>query len=121
MPTRRRRGDAAAVKALLKKGADVNAAQGDGMTALHWAASHGDAALAQMLLSAGANIRATTRLGGITALHMASQGGHAQVVAALIAAGADANTIDRDRRDGRDAGGACRQHRHGDAAGRNRR
>ncbi len=80
-----------AVKALLKQGADVNAAQGDGMTALHWAATNGDAALTQMLLSAGANIRATTRLGGITAMHMASQGGHAQVVAALIAAGADRN------------------------------
>jgi ankyrin repeat protein len=81
--------DAAAVRALLKSGADVNAAQGDGMTALHWAATNGDAAVVQMLLSAGANIRATTRLGGITALHMASQGGHAQIVAALIAAGAD--------------------------------
>jgi ankyrin repeat protein len=83
--------DAAAVKALLKSGADVNAAQGDGMTALHWAAQNGDAALTQMLLSAGANIRATTRLGGITALHMASQAGHGQVVAALIAAGANIN------------------------------
>ena len=83
--------DAVAVKALLKQGADVNGAQGDGMTALHWAAVNGDAALAQMLLSAGANIRATTRLGGITALHMASQAGHAQVVAALIAAGAQTN------------------------------
>ncbi len=85
-------GDVAAVKTMLKTGADVNAAHGDGMTALHWAAVRGDAALAQMLLSAGANIRATTRLGGITALHMASQAGHAQVVAALMAAGADANT-----------------------------
>ena len=75
---------------LLKQGADVNASQGDGMTALHWAASRGDAALTQMLISAGGNIRATTRLGGITALHMASQAGHAQVVATLIAAGADA-------------------------------
>ena len=84
--------DAAAVKALLKSGADVNAAQGDGMTALHWAATNGDAALTQMLLSAGANIRATTRLGGITPLLMASQAGHAQVVAALLAAGADANS-----------------------------
>ncbi len=84
--------DAAAVKVLLKDGVDVNEAHGDGMTALHWAASHGDAALAQMLLSAGANVRATTRLGGITALHMASQGGHAHVVAALVAAGADTNT-----------------------------
>jgi ankyrin repeat protein len=83
--------DAVAVKALLKNGADVNAAQGDGMTALHWAATNGDAALTQMLLSAGANIRATTRLGGITALHMASQAGHAAVVAALVAAGADTN------------------------------
>jgi ankyrin repeat protein len=86
-------GDLAAVKAMLKNGADVNEAHGDGMTALHWAAQHGDATLAQMLLSAGANIRATTRLGGITPLHMASQGGHATVVAALIAAGADANSI----------------------------
>ena len=85
-------GDVAAVKAMLKNGGDVNAAHGDGMTALHWAASRGDAGLAQMLISAGANVRATTRLGGITALHMASQGGHASVVAALIAAGADANT-----------------------------
>jgi ankyrin repeat protein len=45
-----------------------------------------------MLLSAGANIRATTRLGGITPLLMASQAGHAQVVAALLAAGGEANS-----------------------------
>lgn len=83
--------DAAAVKALLTTGADVNATHGDGMTALHWAASHGDAAMTQMLLAAGGNIRATTRLGGITPLHMAGEGGHAQVVSALIAAGADPN------------------------------
>jgi ankyrin repeat protein len=87
-----RAGDVAAVKALLKSGADVNAPHGDGMTALHWAASNGDAAMTQMLLSAGANIRATTRLGGITALHLASQAGHTPVVSALIAAGADVNT-----------------------------
>jgi uncharacterized protein len=87
-----RSGDLNAVRAMLKGGADVNAAQGDGMTALHWAAQRGDAALAQMLLAAGANVRATTRLGGITPLHLAGQGGHATVVAALLAAGADANT-----------------------------
>ena len=84
-------GDLDAVKTMLKNGGDVNAAHGDGMTALHWAASRGDAAMTQMLLSAGANIRATSRLGGITALHLASQGGHANVVAALIAAGAESN------------------------------
>ena len=32
------RGDAEAIVALLRQGADVNAAQGDGMTAMHWAA-----------------------------------------------------------------------------------
>jgi ankyrin repeat protein len=84
-------GDAAAVKALLKGGADVNAAQGDGMTALHWAAQKGDAELVGMLLSAGANVRATTRLGGYTALHLASQAGHARVVAALLTSGAPAD------------------------------
>ena len=86
-----RAGDLNAVKTMLKNGGDVNAAHGDGMTALHWAASRGDAAMTQMLLLAGANIRATSRLGGITALHLASQGGHANVVAALIAAGAEPN------------------------------
>src|SRR5512134_669757 len=83
------RGDRDAVKALLKKAADVNAAQGDGMTALHWAAMNGDADLAQMLIVAGANVRATTRLGTYTPLYLASQQGHAPVIQALVAAGAD--------------------------------
>src|SRR5690242_13662583 len=51
------KGDKEAVKSLLKQAADVNAAQGDGMTALHWAAMNNDAELAQMLLYAGANVR----------------------------------------------------------------
>src|ERR1700755_2807750 len=67
------RGDTAAVRTLVKQGGDVNAAQGDGMTPLHWAASHGDADLTAVLLYAGANFRATTRLGGYTPLHLASQ------------------------------------------------
>lgn len=79
-----------AVKALLKSGADVNAAQGDGMTALHWAARAGDLELAQMLLYAGANVKATTRLGAYTPLMMAADQGHAPVIAALLAGGADA-------------------------------
>ena len=73
--------DAAAVRALVKDGKDVNAAQGDGMTALHWAAMHGDADLTAMLLYAGANVRATTRLGGYTALHLAAQAGEAAAIA----------------------------------------
>ena len=86
------RGDREAVTLLLKKAADVNAAQGDGMTALHWAAMNGDLELAEMLIVAGANLRATTRLGTYTPLYLASQQGHGPVIAALIKAGADLKT-----------------------------
>jgi ankyrin repeat protein len=86
-------GDRDTVRALLKKGLDVNEAQGDGTTALHWAAMKGDAELAQMLIYAGANHRATTRLGAYTPLYLAARGGHSAVVAALLAAGADANAV----------------------------
>jgi ankyrin repeat protein len=83
--------DIDAVRVLIKDGADVNAAQGDGSTALHWAARSGKADLVQMLLYAGANVMATTRLGAYTPLMMAAQGGHSAVVATLIAGGADVN------------------------------
>ncbi len=83
------RGDMAAVKALLKSASDVNAAQGDGMTALHWAAMNGDLEMSQMLVFAGANVRATTRLGSYTPLFLASQQGHAPVIEALLKAGSD--------------------------------
>jgi ankyrin repeat protein len=82
-------GDRETVRSLIKNGLDVNEAQGDGTTALHWAAIKGDTELAQMLLYAGANHRATTRLGAYTPLYLAARGGHSGVVAALLAAGAD--------------------------------
>ena len=78
------RGDASAVRALLQRGADVNAAQGDGMTALHWAAEHGDYDLAAVLLESGANPGAETRIGRHTPLHVAAQGGHHLVVRTLL-------------------------------------
>ena len=87
------RGDREAVRTLLKGAADVNAAQGDGMTALHWAAMSGDAELAQMLVVAGANLKATTRLGSYTPLYLAAQQGHAKVAEALIKAGADVKGV----------------------------
>ena len=85
------RRDAAKVKLLLKQGADVNAAQGDGMTALHWAASHGDADQARMLIYAGARVDAMTRNGNYTPLLLAAKNGNAAVAKALLEAGASAN------------------------------
>ena len=87
--------DRAAVQTLLKRGEDVNAAQADGMTALHWAASHGDAELAQLLIYAGANLRAATRINGYTPLFVASQYGHAAVIETLLKGGADAKAVSR--------------------------
>jgi len=83
------RGEVEQVRALLRDGADVNAAQGDGMTALHWAAERGDVALADMLLFAGANVEAVTRIGQYTPLHLAAKSGSGDLVARLLDAGAD--------------------------------
>jgi len=85
-------GDRDGVRSLLKQAADVNAAQGDGMTALHWAAMTNDGDLARTLLYAGANVRAMTRIGSYTPLVLAARNGSAAVMEPLIAAGADANT-----------------------------
>src|SRR4030095_13178734 len=86
------KGDKDAVRSLIKQAVDVNAAQGDGMTALHWAALNGDAELAQLLLYAGANVKATTRLGGYSPLFMAAKSGHAPVIEVLLNAGTNPNS-----------------------------
>jgi ankyrin repeat protein len=83
------RGDATEVRTLLRSGADVNAAQGDGMTALHWAAELDDAGMAEILLAAGANVRAVTRLGDYTPLHVAARARAGGVARALLVGGAD--------------------------------
>ena len=87
------RGDTAAVRVLLRQGMDANAAQADGMTALHWAATRGDARIASMLIYAGARVEATTRNGSYTPLHLASRNGRPTVIKALLAAGANANSV----------------------------
>lgn len=83
------RGDTARVRALLKQGVDVNAAQADGMAPLHWAAHRGDLASAQVLVYAGARVDALTRNGNYTPLHLAAREGRAAVVKLLLASGAD--------------------------------
>lgn len=82
------RGDLERVRSLLRDGADVNASQGDGMTALHWAAELDHADLANLLIFGGAHLESTTRLGAFTPLLVASRAGSAQVIGALLDAGA---------------------------------
>jgi uncharacterized protein len=84
------KGDAASVRALMAKKADVNAPQNDGATALHWAVFRGDAELANLLIRAGANVKAANRQ-GVTPLWLASVNGDAKMLGVLLEAGADAN------------------------------
>jgi uncharacterized protein len=84
-------GDKNALRTLLQQKADVNAAQGDGTTALHWAAYRDDVEMAQLLLKAGATVDVKTRVGEMTPLFMASKNGSATVIDALVKAGADVN------------------------------
>src|SRR5262245_34296712 len=65
-------GDVNAVRSLLKQAADVNAAQGDGMTALHWAARRGEVDLVRALLTAGAKPNPVTRINAHTPLLLAA-------------------------------------------------
>ena len=84
------RRDQAVVRTLLKGGADVNAPQVDGTTALHWAAYNDDGETAAVLVKAGANVNAANSY-GVPPLALACTNGNAVVVRLLLEAGADAN------------------------------
>ena len=82
-------GDVAAVRALLPQ-ADVNAAQGDGTTALHWAVHLDNATLVDLLIKSGATVQVANRY-KMTPLGLAAINGNAGVIGRLLKAGADAN------------------------------
>jgi ankyrin repeat protein len=84
--------NAAQLKQLVKAKADVNAAQADGSTALHWAAYHGDTAAAQVLLRAGANPDVVSDT-GMTPLSLACESGDADLVRLLLKHHANPNMV----------------------------
>ncbi len=82
--------DLAAVRTLLQTGIDVNAAQVDGTTALHWATYNDDAETVALLVRAKANVNAVNRY-GVVPLAEACTNGNAAIVKLLLEGGADAN------------------------------
>src|SRR4051812_39383621 len=82
--------DQASVASLLRQGADVNAREDDGTTALAWAASRSNIGIAELLLKAGANPNLTNEL-GIGPLFLAITNGSTGMASLLIDKGADPN------------------------------
>jgi ankyrin repeat protein len=85
-------GDIKTVRGLLRATVDVNAAQPDGMTALHWAVHRNDAEMARALLTAGADFRAANRTGA-RPLYLAAINGNPELITLLLEAGEDPNAV----------------------------
>lgn len=85
-----RQNDKAAVRALLQKQVDVNTPEGDGATALHWAAHGDDAEIVDLLIAAGAKVDVANDL-AITPLYLASANGSLAIVSKLLEKGANPN------------------------------
>jgi len=83
-------GDHEALRALVKKRADVNAAEADGTTALHLAVRAGDVTSVATLIRAGANVNAANRY-EVTPLSLAAVSGDPAMISTLLDAGADPN------------------------------
>jgi ankyrin repeat protein len=83
--------DVAAVRSFLQQKADVNQPQEDGTTALHWAVRQDNLELVNLLIGAGANVKAANRF-GLTPLSVACLNGNPLTIEALLKAGADTNT-----------------------------
>ncbi len=88
-----RSGDLNAVQEMIARGANIDEARGDGITALHAAAERGHWNVTEYLLEAGATADLETRIGSYTPLHLAARSAHLEVVEQLLAAGADPNSV----------------------------
>jgi uncharacterized protein len=94
MPKAAAAGDVKAVMEFMDKGADVNARDDKGFTALMLASSYGKIEVAKLLVGKGADVNAVNNLGS-TALIGAVIFGHAEVASLLISKGADVNIKDK--------------------------
>jgi ankyrin repeat protein len=83
--------DVKTVRALIAQRVDVNAAEVDGSTSLHWAARRDSLEIVDLLIAAGANAQAVTRY-NVTPLALACTNGNAAIIEHLLKAGADPNS-----------------------------
>ena len=86
--------DVQLVRQLLAGRADVNAADGNGTSPLHWAVWADDPATVDELVRAGASVTAVNAF-GVTPIYTAAERGNATIIRRLIASGAKANGTDR--------------------------
>ncbi len=88
-------GETAMAIALINQGADINATQSDGTTALMWAAHRDDRALLERLLKAHAKVRLINDYGA-SALSEAARFGDGVAIKELLKAGADPDSPNAD-------------------------
>ncbi|HEX7081780.1 MAG TPA: ankyrin repeat domain-containing protein [Gammaproteobacteria bacterium] len=81
-------GDRAAALEMIARGADVDAAEANGTTPLHWAVYREDVALVERLLDAGADPSVENDFGS-TPMAEAAVTGNAEIIRLLLDAGAD--------------------------------
>jgi ankyrin repeat protein len=99
-----RRGDEAAVAALISRGADVETKDREGLTCLMIAANRGLVGVMQVLLELGADFNAASRVGGLwtgfTPLMAAccDSAGTVAPVELLLRSGADPRMVDNENR-----------------------
>jgi len=88
-------GDRAAALALIDRHADVNTAESDGTTPLHWAVYQNDLDLVDRLIKAGANVKAANDY-GVTPMSEAAVVANAALIDRLLKAGADVESPNAD-------------------------
>jgi len=88
--TAARNGSALGVVDALADGADPNATEADGTSALHWAVHRGARAAAAALLDAGATVDEPNRY-GVRPSYLAAENGDTATLGLLLDAGADPN------------------------------
>ncbi|HYR42420.1 MAG TPA: ankyrin repeat domain-containing protein, partial [Terriglobia bacterium] len=88
-------GDTAAALALLQQKVNVNMAEPDGTTALHWAVERENPDLVERLIKAGANVNAKNDYGA-TPMSEAALSGNVKIMEKLLDAGADVEAANSD-------------------------